>query len=220
VTKAAGQAEPKRRGRRAGGEDTKATLLEAARTVFIERGYEGATVRSIAAKAGVDAAMVNHWFGSKENLFTKAVLQVPIDPTTLVERLLDGAPEGIGERIVRTFLTVWDATGGGPFAALIRSVTSHEEVAKVLREFFLNNVFRRLASELGADQVELRATLCASQVIGMGMVRYVVKFEPLASADHDTLAAAVAPNLQRYLSGDIRPPRRGGAGSPPGVWSP
>jgi len=203
VTKAAGQVEPKRRGRRAGGEDTKAVLLDAARAVFIERGYEGATVRAIAAKAGVDAAMVNHWFGSKENLFAKAVLQVPFDPSKLVERLLEGSPDGIGERIVRNFLTIWDATGGGPFAALVRSVTSHEEVARVLREFFLNNLFRRLAADLGTDQVELRAALCASQVIGMGMVRYVVKFEPLASADHDTLVAAVAPNLQRYLDGDI-----------------
>lgn len=203
MTKAAGQVEPKRRGRRAGGEDTKAVLLDAARAVFIERGYEGATVRAIAAKAGVDAAMVNHWFGSKENLFAKAVLQVPFDPSKLVERLLEGSPDGIGERIVRNFLTIWDATGGGPFAALVRSVTSHEEVARVLREFFLNNLFRRLAADLGTDQVELRAALCASQVIGMGMVRYVVKFEPLASADHDTLVAAVAPNLQRYLDGDI-----------------
>lgn len=203
MTKAAGQVEPKRRGRRAGGEDTKTALLEAAREVFIERGYEGATVRAIAAKAGVDAAMVNHWFGGKENLFAKAVLQVPVDPTTLVERLLDGPPDAIGERIVRTFLTIWDATGGGPFAALVRSVTSHEGVAKVLREFFLNAVFKRLAAALGTDQVEFRATLCASQVIGMGMVRYVVKFEPLASADHDTMVAAVAPNLQRYLDGDL-----------------
>jgi AcrR family transcriptional regulator len=195
--------EPKRRGRRAGGEDTKTALLHAAREVFIERGYEGATVRSIAAKAGVDAAMVNHWFGSKENLFAKAVLQVPIDPTALVERLRDGPPELTGERIVRTFLAVWDATGGGPFAALVRSVTSHEGVAMALRDFFLHNLFGKVTENLAPDQADLRATLCASQIIGMGMVRYVVRFEPMASADADTVVAAVAPNLQRYLTGDI-----------------
>lgn len=203
MTKADEQAEPKRRGRRAGGEDTKAALLDAAREVFIERGYEGATVRSIAAKAGVDAAMVNHWYGSKENLFAKAVLQIPIDPITLVARLLDGPPEHTGERIVRTFIAVWDATGGGPFAALVRSVTSHDGVAAVLREFFLHNVFVKLVESLDVADAELRATLCASQIIGMGMVRYVVRFEPLASADADTMAAAVAPNIQRYLTGDI-----------------
>lgn len=203
MTKAGEQAEPKRRGRRAGGEDTKTALLHAAREVFVERGYEGATVRSIAAKAGVDAAMVNHWYGSKENLFAKAVLQLPFDPTELVKQLLDGPPEQTGERIVRTFLGVWDATGGGPFAALVRSVTSHEGVATVLREFFLHNVFSKLVEGLTDDEVELRATLSASQVIGMGMVRYVVRFEPLASADADTLVAAVGPTIQRYLTGDI-----------------
>lgn len=197
--------EPKRRGRRAGGADTKTALLDAAREVFVERGYEGATVRSIAAKAGVDAAMVNHWFGSKENLFAQAVLELPFDPVVLVARLLDGPPEETGDRIVRTFIAVWDATGGGPFAALVRSVTSHEGVATVLREFFLHNVFGKLAEHLGEDSVDLRATLCATQIIGMGMVRYVLRFEPLASVDVDTLAAAVAPNLQRYLTGDITP---------------
>jgi AcrR family transcriptional regulator len=206
VTKAGEQAEPKRRGRRAGGEDTRTALLDAARAVFVERGYEGATVRSIAARAGVDAAMVNHWFGSKENLFAKAVLQLPFDPTELVAHLLNGPPEQTGERIVRTFLGVWDATGGGPFAALVRSVTSHEGVATMLREFFLHNVFDKLVQDLTDDEVELRATLSASQIIGMGMVRYVVRFEPLASADPDALVAAVGPNIQRYLTGDITGP--------------
>ncbi|WNV89656.1 TetR family transcriptional regulator [Umezawaea sp. Da 62-37] len=197
--------EPKRRGRRAGGADTKAVLLDAAREVFVERGYEGATVRSIAAKAGVDAAMVNHWYGSKENLFAQAVLKLPFDPVALVERLLDGPPELTGERIVRNFLGVWDANGGGPFAALVRSVTSHEGVATAMREFFLNSVFRKITEGLVADQAELRASLCASQVIGMGLTRYVVRFEPFASTDVETVVAAVGPNLQRYLTGDISP---------------
>ncbi|PRY42417.1 TetR family transcriptional regulator [Umezawaea tangerina] len=195
--------EPKRRGRRAGGADTKAVLLDAAREVFIERGYEGATVRAIAAKAGVDAAMVNHWYGSKENLFAQAVLKLPFDPTELVKRLLDGPPEETGERIVRNFIGVWDASGGGPFVALLRSVTSHDGVATMMREFFLNNVFRRITEKLVVDQAELRAALCASQVVGMGLTRYVVRFEPFASADVEVVVGAVGPNLQRYLTGKI-----------------
>ncbi|MCE6993852.1 TetR family transcriptional regulator [Saccharothrix sp. S26] len=197
------QTEPKRRGRRAGGEDTKAALLAAAREVFVERGYEGATVRSIAARAGVDAAMVNHWFGSKEGLFAKAVLQVPIDPNVLVERLLDGPDEEIGERIVRNFIGIWDPIGGGQFAAMVRSVTSHSQVAEVLRGFFVQTLIKRVVQHLDVSDPELRATLVASQIFGMGMVRYVVRFEPFASADVETMVKAIAPNLQRYLTGEL-----------------
>ncbi|GLZ29683.1 hypothetical protein Lesp02_18730 [Lentzea sp. NBRC 105346] len=147
--------------------------------------------------------MVNHWFGSKEGLFVQAVFQLPIDPNELVKRLLDGPPEEIGFRIVRNFVTIWDLTGGGTFAALVRSVTAHEGVAKALREIFLNTVFRRVTAELDVDQRELRATLCATQMVGLGMVRYVVHFEPLASAAPEVLVAAIGPNMQRYLTGPL-----------------
>ncbi|TWP50318.1 TetR/AcrR family transcriptional regulator [Lentzea tibetensis] len=197
------QGTQKRRGRRAAGEDTKSALLAAAREVFVERGFDGATVRMIASRAGVDAAMVNHWFGSKEGLFAQAVLQVPIDPNELVRRLLDGPADEIGYRIVRTFLTIWDATGGGQFVALIRSVTSHEGVAKVLREVFLNTIFKQITTELGLDQSELRATVCATQMVGLGMVRYVVHFEPLASTPVETLVGMIGPTMQRYLTGPL-----------------
>ncbi|MGI5505629.1 TetR family transcriptional regulator [Lentzea sp. CA-135723] len=197
------QVNQKRRGRRAAGEDTRAALVAAAREVFVEKGYDGATVRAIAAKAGVDAAMVNHWFGGKEGLFGQAVLQLPFDPSEILKRLVDGPVEEAGERIIRTFVTVWDATGGGTFAALIRSVTSHEEVANALRSFFINAIFKNLLTEIGAEQRELRATLCATQMVGLGMVRYVVHFEPLASTDLETVVKAIAPNMQRYLTGDL-----------------
>ncbi|TQM83633.1 TetR family transcriptional regulator [Saccharothrix saharensis] len=197
------QTEPKRRGRRAGGEDTKAALLAAAREIFVERGYEGATVRSIASRAGVDAAMVNHWFGGKEALFAKAVLQVPVDINALVDRILDGPDDEIGERIVRNFIGIWDPIGGGQFAAMVRSVTSHDQVAEVLRGFFVGTLLKRVVAHLAVADGELRATLVASQIFGMGMVRYVVRFEPLASADVETMVKAIAPNLQRYLTGDL-----------------
>ncbi|WP_216208279.1 TetR/AcrR family transcriptional regulator [Amycolatopsis aidingensis] len=193
----------KRRGRRPAGQDTRAALLEAARAVFAESGYEGATVRGIATKAGVDAAMVNHWFGSKEGLFAQAVLELPFNPAELLDSLLSGPVEELSERIVRTFLTRWDESGGGMFAALVRSVAGHEQVAQVLREFFLNHLFNRLADKVGGEDAQFRATLCASQIIGMGMIRYVARFEPLASTDIETMVTAVAPTLQRYLTGSI-----------------
>ncbi|MET9260197.1 TetR family transcriptional regulator [Amycolatopsis sp. NPDC004079] len=192
----------RRRGRRPAGQDTRAVLLEAARTVFAENGYERATVRSIAARAGVDAAMVNHWFGGKEGLFAQAVLKLPFEPAELVTVLRDGPVDELGARIVHTFLTRWDGVGGDTFQALIRSIASHEAASTVLREFF-SQFFTTLLSETGVDRRELRVALCASQLVGMGLVRYVARFPPMVEAEVDTLITAVAPTLQRYLTGDI-----------------
>ncbi|MDQ3789684.1 MAG: TetR/AcrR family transcriptional regulator, partial [Actinomycetota bacterium] len=99
----------RRRGRRPGGTDTREALLNAAREVFIEQGFDGATVRAIAGRAGVDAAMVNHWFGGKEGLFAEAVLKLPFNPQDIVEILVGAPADDIGQTIVRTFLTRWDA---------------------------------------------------------------------------------------------------------------
>jgi AcrR family transcriptional regulator len=193
----------RRRGRRPGGADTREALVNAAREVFIEQGYDGATVRTIATRAGVDAAMVNHWFGGKEGLFGEAVLKLPFNPKDVVDRLLGADPDHVGEAIVRNFLSVWDATGGGTFTALMRSVTSHEEAALMLKDFFFKHVFKHLIAKMAPDNHEFRATLVATQIVGMGMVRYVVRFDPLASADIETMVAAVAPTFQRYITGKI-----------------
>ena len=203
MSKGATQGATRRRGRRPGGTDTRAALVEAARAVFTEQGYDGATVRAIAAKAGVDAAMVNHWFGGKEGLFAEAVLKLPFNPKDVAERLLDGDVSDLGERIARTFLTTWDTTGGGVFTALMRSVTSHDQAAHALRDFLVKHIIERVLRSIGLDDLEFRATLVASQLVGMGMVRYVVRFEPLASTDIDTMVTAVGPTIQRYLTGDI-----------------
>ncbi|QIZ34037.1 TetR family transcriptional regulator [Saccharopolyspora sp. ASAGF58] len=194
--------EPKRRGRRRSGTDTRAALLAAAREVFTEQGYDSATVRAIAGRAGVDPAMVNHWFGGKEGLFTAAV-QIPVNPAEVVPELLAGDREQLAERLLRRFLTVWDNAEGGQFAALIRSIAANENAVAMLREFIQNVMFNRLIKVLGVDQPELRAALCGSQIVGLGMARYVVRLEPLASADHDTVVSAIGPNLQHYLTGDI-----------------
>ncbi len=177
-------------------------MLSAARAEFTERGYQGARVRSIATSAGVDAAMVNHWFGGKEGLFA-AALELPVNPDALLSRLLDGDPEGTGERIVRTFLSVWDAHDGGPFVGLLRSVANHDTAARMVREFVSEVIFGKLVGAFSSPDADLRASLCGSQMVGLGMARYVIKLEPLASADVDTLAGAIGPTLQRYLTGSI-----------------
>ena len=192
----------RRRGRRPGGADTRAQLLAAARVEFAERGYEGATVRRIAGRAGVDAAMVNHWFGGKEALFT-ASLDIPVTPAQIRAEVVPGDPEQLGERIVERFLTVWDATGGGPLAALIQSVAGHEDAAKMLREFVRNVLVGPIVGAVAPDRTDLRGSLMGAQLIGLGMVRYVLKLEPLASADHALVVAAIAPTVQRYLTGPL-----------------
>jgi AcrR family transcriptional regulator len=191
---------PHPRGRRPAGENTRAALLDAARVEFTERGFDGATVRAIAQRAGVDAAMVNHWFGGKDGLFV-AALEIPVDPTEVLSRILDGDPERTAERILHTFLSVWDANGGGALAALVRSVASHEEAARLMREFLGRVIFGRIVTAVAPDQPKLRAALCGTQMVGLAMVRYVIRLEPLASADPHMVVAAIAPNLQRYLTG-------------------
>ena len=190
------------RGRRGGGADTKAALLAAAKTVFAEFGYDTATVRMIAARAEVDPAMVNHWFGGKQGLFAAAVLELPVDPMVLLEHLKASPADELGSRMVRMFLTVWD-NDSGRLRALIRSVTDQEAAAHAIRDLFVLQVVEPVIARLGLADSTLRATLCGSQMVGLGMLRYVLKFEPLASASSDAVVAAVAPVLQRYLTGDL-----------------
>lgn len=190
------------RGRRGGGADTKAALLDAAKAVFAEFGYDNATVRMIAARAEVDPAMVNHWFGGKQGLFGAAVLELPIGPLELFEHLKAGTAETLGERMVRMFLTVWD-NDGGRLPALMRSVTQQPEAARAVREIFVERVILPLIAQLDLDQPELRAILCGTQMVGLGLLRYVLKFEPIASLDREAVVGLVAPNLQRYLTGSL-----------------
>jgi AcrR family transcriptional regulator len=193
---------PRRRGRRPGGGDTRGELLDAARAVFAERGYDGATVRAIAERAGVDPAMVNHWFGGKEPLFV-AALDLPADPSAIFAEVVPGDPEHLAERILGRLLRVWDETGAAQLATLIQSIASHEVAAGLLRQFIGRVLVGKVLGPVAPDRPELRASLAGSQMFGLAFVRYVLKVEPLASADHATIIAAVAPNLQRYLTGQL-----------------
>jgi len=194
--------DPKRRGRRPAGEDTKAALLAAAREVFTEQGFDGATVRAIAARAEVDPAMVNHWFGGKQGLFAAAV-ELPVTPEFIRQAVFASGPvEELAVRVVRTFVTTWDNSGGGGFAALVRSAATQESAAQMLREF-IGVVFGGMLSDLGVDRPELRLGLFGSQIAGLGLARYVMRLEPIASADVETLVATIAPTLQHYLTGEL-----------------
>ena len=195
-----------RTGRRPGNQDTREAILAAAREAFAEKGFDGASIRTIAAGAGVDPALVHHYFGTKDQLFL-ASMQVPIDPMALLPTVLAGGTEGIGERLLRTLLGVWDSAAGGAAAAVVRSAVSNELIAKMMREFIINRILRRAAKELALDPVEApyRAGLAATQISGLVLMRYIIKVEPLASAPSETIVALVAPTIQRYLTGPLPP---------------
>ncbi len=192
-----------RGGRRPGESGTRAAVLATARESFGMRGYGATSVRGVARTAGVDPSLVLHFFGSKDGLFAAAI-ELPFDPAEVVSGLLAGGADGLGERIVRTFVTVWDASPGqGPMLAMLRSAVSHEDAAAMLRELLLRVMLRPLAVGAGGSDPDLRAALLASQVVGLAISRYVLRLEPVTSASADRLAPLLGPTLQRYLTGEL-----------------
>jgi AcrR family transcriptional regulator len=192
-----------RTGRRPGVSGTREAILDAARRAFAEQGYQQATIRGVAELAGVDPALVHHYFGTKQDLFVAAV-QLPINPVPQLMAVLADDPERTGQRIVEVFLSVWDhAAERSPLLALIRSAVGDERAAAMLREFITEEVLGQLAHRLGSPDARLRATLVGSQLIGLAMARYIIRVEPLASAPAAELAAAVGPTLQHYPTGDV-----------------
>jgi AcrR family transcriptional regulator len=193
-----------RTGRRPGNQDTREAILAAAKTAFAERGFDKASIRQIATGAEVDPALVHHYFGSKEKLFL-ATMEAPIDPAEMIPKIMAGGADGVGERLVRTVLTVWDSPAGGSIVALLRSALSHDWSARMLREFVTSQILRRIVQQLDIDPKEapLRSTLAASQLVGLAMARYIVKLEPIAEAPRETIVAAVGPTIQRYLVGPV-----------------
>lgn len=194
-----------RTGRRKGSPDTRDAILAAARATFAERGFDGASIRAIATSAGVDPALVHHYFGTKEQLFL-ATIGAPIDPADFVPAALAGDDDGIGERVVRMFIGIWDDPKTGPMVlALVRSSLQHDWSARMLREFLNMQILRRVIVRLDITPSEapVRAALTASQMFGLGIARYVLKLEPLASAEPEAVVALVAPTIQRYLTGPL-----------------
>lgn len=192
-----------RGGRRPGQSGTRAAVLAAAREAFGMQGYGATSVRAVARTAGVDPSLVLHFFGSKSGLFAAAI-ELPVDPAEVVAGLLVGDVDELGERIVRTFLAVWDASPGqGPMLAMLRSAVSHEDAAGMLRELLLRVILRPLAVGAGGSDPDLRAALLASQVVGLAFTRYVLRLEPVTSASADELAPLLGPTLQRYLTGQL-----------------
>ncbi|MGW0364975.1 TetR/AcrR family transcriptional regulator [Streptomyces sp. NPDC002990] len=182
------------------GPGTQERIRLAARSEFAARGYDKTSVRGIAKAAGVDPALVHHYFGSKDDLFAAAI-ELSMEPALLVPAVIGEGPEGIGERLARYFLGIWENPATrAPLLAVIRSALTHEAAAKVLRRLVLRRVLERVAADLDVPDPTFRAELAASHMVGIAILRYVVQVEPLASADPEDIIALVAPTLQRYLT--------------------
>ena len=199
----------RRSGRRPGNPGTRDAVLTAARQAFAEKGFDGATIRGIASAAGVDPALVHHYFGSKDKLFLAAI-EAPANPADLLPEALAGGRDALGHNVVRLLLRVWDGPMQPAALALVRSAIGNEWTAKLLREFLVTQVLRRVVGTLDMPvrEREIRGSLAASQLVGLVVGRYVLRLEPLASASPEWLAATIGPNVQRYLTGDIELPGR------------
>ncbi len=134
---------------------------------------------------------------------SRKILQLPFDTPDFVNRIVSGSIDEAGRRTLQTLITTWDVADGGPFAAGAITATGLAKTVDLVYDNLVGPVFGPLLTAVGADEVPKRAGLCATQLVGIGVVRYVARADPIHSMKADELAAAVAPTLQRYLVGDI-----------------
>jgi AcrR family transcriptional regulator len=185
-------------GRPAGGSDRRGAILDAARGQFAAKGYAGASVRGIARAAAVDPALVHHYFGSKDKVFV-AAMELPVDPAEVLPGVLAGDPAELGERFVRMFLGLWSRPDfRAPLLGMLRSAFTSEQGATMLREFVGAELLARVAQAAGSRD-PLRVEAAAAQLVGVAILRYVVRLEPIASAAEEDLVRLLAPTVQGYL---------------------
>ncbi|WP_067697624.1 TetR/AcrR family transcriptional regulator [Nocardia jejuensis] len=192
-----------RSGRRPGHSGTREAILDAARVRFAQVGFDRASIRSIATAASVDPALVHHYFGTKQQLFT-AALEFPVDPDVILTQIAAVPLEQLGETIVRAVLTVWDSPAGVQAVAAFRTLIGSGDPALVrtfLLDVVLKDVRTRVDSPPGSG--DKRAVLAASQLAGLLVTRKIIQIEPIASMSIAELAVSVGPTVQRYLTGDL-----------------
>jgi len=193
----------KRPGRRPAGRAAREDILAAARTLFSSGGYEATSIRAIARAADVDPGVVLHYFGDKEGVFT-AAMTLPMKPGQALAEVVPGRRSAIGRRLVEFFLRIWeDPAHREQMTGLVRGAMTSPHVADLLREALTERVLAPVAGHLDAPDGDLRMGLCSSHLLGLGIERYVLRLEPLASLRAEQVADLVGPTLQRYLTGDI-----------------
>jgi AcrR family transcriptional regulator len=179
---------------------TRQAILAAARSAFAADGYDRATIRAIAGRAGVDPALVHHHFGSKEELFV-AAHDFPISPAGLAAALT-GTEGTLGERVARLYLTA-AFTEGSAFQSLIGGALTNTTARDLFRQFIERGVLDTIVPLLPAPDARMRVLLAGSHLVGLFLMRRVLGLEPLRDADLDFLVAMVGPTIDRYLTGDL-----------------
>jgi AcrR family transcriptional regulator len=188
------------------GASARAAILKAATEEFADRGYEAASLRAIARRAGVDSALVHHYFDDKADLFT-ASLEAPLRPDRVLGVILSGPHDDIGTSLVRYLLEqLEDSKAQARVVAILRTALGSGPGSRMLKEFLAREVFVRLASAANDDDAILRANLAASQLVGMMITRFVLKLDPIATTSPDELARRIGPVIQWHLFGDPSAP--------------
>ena len=191
-------------GRRPGGADTRGEIIEAATRVFAEKGYDGASLRAVAREAGVDPALVHHYFDGKADLFV-AAMALPFDPRTVQAHA--AVPERTGATVVEAFLTMWDRAegSGSAFSSVVAGMAASRDVADALREFVRERVWSRNTRIEGESEAlwERRGALVSSQLMGLAFARYLLRVPPLSTASPRQIARWVGPTLDHYMKGPI-----------------
>ncbi|WP_372481340.1 TetR/AcrR family transcriptional regulator [Mycolicibacterium lacusdiani] len=193
----------KRPGRPRGQSDTRERILLNARELFARNGFDRTSVRSIASAAGVDAALVHHYFDTKQQLFAAAI-HIPIDPMQVLGPMRETPVAELGWKLPALLLPLWDSELGAGFIATLRSLLAGEDISLVrsfLQEIISVEVGRRVDDPPGSGRV--RVQFVASQLVGVVMARYILELEPFASLPVEQIAETIAPNLQHYLTGDL-----------------
>lgn len=193
----------KRPGRPAGSSDTRERILSSARELFARNGIDNTSIRAIAAAAGVDSALVHHYFGTKQQLFAAAI-HIPVDPMVVLEPIRRTPIEELGHVLPMLLIPLWDSEMGDSLIATIRSLLTGSDVS-LLRSFLQEVIVAEVAPRVDhpAGTGPIRVQFVASQLIGIIMARYIVRLEPFASLPPEQIAKTIAPNLQRYLTGEL-----------------